>query len=69
MGRTALRRRTVHQQTPQGKVLFCGNIMQKHASLQKFTCDPTHNLLLLSTLNSGSGCDLSIAKRVILLTR
>ena len=50
------------------KVLFCrGNIMQKHASLQKFTCDPTHNLLLLSTLNSGSGCDLSIAKRVILL--
>lgn len=50
------------------KVLFCrGNIMQKKATTEKFSFDDSYNLLLLSTLNAGSGCDLSIAKRVILL--
>lgn len=49
-------------------VLFCkGSIMQKNNTIQKFSNDDTQNLLLLSTLNSGSGCDLSIARRVILL--
>ena len=49
-------------------VLFCrGNIMQKKATTEKFSFDNNYNLLLLSTLNAGSGCDLSIAKRVILL--
>lgn len=50
------------------KVLFCrGNIMQKKATTEKFSFDNNYNLLLLSTLNAGSGCDLSMAKRVILL--
>ena len=50
------------------KVLFCrGNIMQKKATTEKFSFDDNYNLLLLSTLNAGSGCDLSMAKRVILL--
>lgn len=50
------------------KVLFCrGNIMQKKAATEKFSFDNNYNLLLLSTLNAGSGCDLSMAKRVILL--
>ena len=50
------------------KVLFCrGNIMQKKATTEKFSFDENYNLLLLSTLNAGSGCDLSMAKRVILL--
>lgn len=41
--------------------------MQKKASTEKFSFDNNYNLLLLSTLNVGSGCDLSMAKRVILL--
>ena len=50
------------------KILFCrGNVMQKQASIIKFSNDSDHNILLLSTLNSGSGCDLSLARRVILL--
>lgn len=49
-------------------VLYCrGNVMQKQASIDKFSSSPSHNLLLLSTVNSGSGCDLSIASRVVLL--
>lgn len=49
-------------------VLFCrGNIMQKKMATEKFSFDNNYNLLLLSTLNAGSGCDLSMAKRVILL--
>ena len=41
--------------------------MQKKATTEKFSFDNNYNLLLLSTLNAGSGCDLSMAKRVILL--
>lgn len=41
--------------------------MQKKATTEKFSFDDNYNLLLLSTLNAGSGCDLSMAKRVILL--
>jgi SNF2 family DNA or RNA helicase len=50
------------------KVLYCrGNVMQKRSSISKFTRCKDHNLLLLSTLNSASGCDLSVATRVIML--
>jgi SNF2 family DNA or RNA helicase len=50
------------------RVLFCrGNIMQKKSTIDKFLGNDKYNLLLLSTLNSASGCDFSIAKRVILL--
>jgi SNF2 family DNA or RNA helicase len=50
------------------RVLFCkGSISQKEYTINKFKNDENYNLLLLSTINSGSGCDLSIAKRVILL--
>lgn len=50
------------------KVLFCrGNIMQRKSATDKFSYDDEYNLLLLSTLNVGSGCDLSMARRVILL--
>ena len=49
------------------EVLFCrGNVTQKDNAIRRFH-EPNNNLLLLSTLNSGSGCDLSIATRVILL--
>lgn len=49
-------------------VLFCrGNVAQKNHAIRRFREKPNHNLLLLSTLNSGSGCDLSVATRVILL--
>ena len=50
------------------RVLFCrGNIMQKKVTTDKFSNDDKYNLLLLSTVNAGSGCDLSMARRVILL--
>ena len=53
---------------PDKRVLFCrGNIMQKKSTIDKFSGNDKYNLLLLSTLNSASGCDFSIAKRVILL--
>ena len=49
-------------------VLYCrGNVMQKRSSIERFAKSTDHNLLLLSTLNSGSGCDLSMATRVIML--
>mgnify|MGYP002629018398 CR=1 FL=1 len=49
-------------------VLYCrGNVNSKNASIRKFNASPGHNLLLLSTLNCGSGCDLTGASRVILL--
>ena len=49
-------------------VLFCrGNILQKKSAIERFSSDEKYNLLLLSTLNAGSGCDFSVAKRVILL--
>tara|TARA_B100001741_G_scaffold308428_2_gene304631 strand:+ start:220 stop:714 length:495 start_codon:yes stop_codon:yes gene_type:complete len=52
----------------QRKVVYCrGNVSQKRSAINKFTTSDSHNLLLLSTLNSGSGSDLSVAKRVILL--
>ena len=41
--------------------------MQKRSTIEKFSNENDHNILLLSTLNAGSGCDLSFAKRVILL--
>lgn len=54
--------------SPDINVLFCrGNIMQKRSTIEKFSNENDHNILLLSTLNAGSGCDLSFAKRVILL--
>lgn len=54
--------------SPSTNVLFCrGNVMQKKASIDKFCTLDTHNLLLLSTVNCASGCDLSCATRVILL--
>ena len=50
------------------RVLFCrGNVLQKQASIRKFQADNAYDVMLLSTLNSGSGTDLSVAKRVILL--
>jgi SNF2 family DNA or RNA helicase len=50
------------------KVLYCrGNVNAKRTSIQKFMTSKKCNLLLLSTLNSGSGCDLSNASRVILI--
>ena len=53
---------------PSKKALFCrGNIMQKKSTVEKFSTSKSYNLLLLSTLNAGSGCDLTMAKRVILL--
>ena len=58
----------ISTQNESRKVLFCrGNIMQKKSATEKFSFDDNYNLLLLSTLNVGSGCDLSMAKRVILL--
>lgn len=41
--------------------------MQRKSATDKFSYDDEYNLLLLSTLNVGSGCDLSMARRVILL--
>lgn len=50
------------------RVLYCqGNVMQKQNAIKKFKTHACFNLMLLSTLNSGSGCDLSVAQRVILL--
>jgi SNF2 family DNA or RNA helicase len=50
------------------RVLYCrGNVNAKRSSIHKFMTSKKCNLLLLSTLNSGSGCDLSIASRVILI--
>ena len=50
------------------KVLYCrGNVNAKRSSIRKFMTSEKCNLLLLSTLNSGSGCDLSNASRVILI--
>jgi SNF2 family DNA or RNA helicase len=58
----------ISSQNESRRVLFCrGNIMQKKSTTEKFSFDDDYNLLLLSTLNAGSGCDLSMAKRVILL--
>ena len=55
----------VKRQTP---VLFCrGSVKQKQCSIDKFKTSPDHNVIMLSTLNSGSGCDLSVADMVIML--
>ena len=49
-------------------VLYCrGNINAKNSAIQKFKTSKTHNLILLSTTHSASGCDLANASRVILL--
>lgn len=44
-----------------------GSVTQKSAALDKFESSPDHNLLLLSTLNGGSGNDLTRASRIVIL--
>ena len=49
-------------------VLFCkGSVKQKQCSIDRFRTSDQHNVIMLSTLNSGSGCDLSVAHKVLML--
>ena len=49
-------------------VLYCrGSVQQRQKSIERFRNDSDYNIILLSTLNSGSGCDLSVAHHVIML--
>ena len=49
-------------------VLYCrGSVRQKQSSIERFRTSQTHNVILLSMLNSGSGADLSVADTVCML--
>lgn len=50
------------------RVLFCrGSVKQKQCSIDRFRTSDDHNVLMLSMLNSGSGCDLSVANMIIMM--